>query len=1443
MVRNGHRSASQSRRHHATVESAGKHAPKRSAKVLACVMAFVLALSQVLVAPIAGGVAVAGDEPADVVLEQNVETPEQAVVAETPDAVVGEESDAAEFGNSEATEPEAQTATDEEALEQPAEEVTVDSETDTADEVAYPAQTISATADDEKTVVTVTADEGVLPEGATVQAKVVDDQAVLDAVANEVENDGGKPGLVKAYDVVILDANGNEVQPQGLLTVMFANANMETDSVSVYHVKDVSDESEPPMYEAEGVVAMKAEANEQVFETDHFSIYAVAEDNKIRLKVQFFGKDQNAEVASMLLKKSETAADIEKIVYDPGAGELAEGELFRGWTTDPNYNADTQPMDIEAVRNLAAQRAAALGEDNTELKLYAMIMKSATVTYVDENGIALGSTTKEQRYDDSTPMDYTVNMAYTPPTSEQDFEGWNVLSGESNIVGHTDGKVYENGTNIKVTGDVTFSVNAPTGRWLVFDENGKGATYNSPQFVKSGEVTEEPPLEMHRTGYEFKGWYTDAACTAGNEFTFGQTLTNNTTIYAKWTPVSNAQYTVIIWKQNVAGDGYDFEESIQLTGNANANVNAVVSHGTGNNAYVTVDGDAKSYTGFHLKEFDQNVTIAPEGNTVVNVYYDRTEYTFTFQVRQSGWVVATDNEGTQYRNRNWDRVYFNEDDGKWYRDRSWVGGYYSGHWVYSNEYTGTRYKYLDNDWTTIHTVTRPYGADIGDIWNFTGSNGVTYPQEDPVTSWQPTNSSTYTARITHMEVMPAESITFRHTTTSNTKRYFHYYVEALPGAQDTRTFNGKQYSLYVDLPNDFNIVYYNDDFWELRGFTRQAITKSGNQAVDLAPGGNISWDALNYYYGGQDNHLYFYYTRDKYRIHYMDGVYVDGDGRPQDEPGQGDFGTSDEILYGADISSYNQGGSNYFAPEYPEYTFAGWYIDDACTQPYTFEKMPQGGVTVYAKWTKNQYRVFLHPNAGTDPTLDWGSDNQQMNFRVSSGEKVSTPTGLRSEYELVGWYLDEACTQPYPASFVLNDSSVTTPYDKTTDMTDVMDKWGNGATTNADANRPWITKKLDLYAKWRAKIEGAKGIGVVYDANGGTNGPTDPLLYLDNSDAIAQAASTAPEGKQFKYWVVQTWDEAAGEYVDTETHVYPGDAFTVLKANAKVENVSSQDPEVWKAYTVQLRAEYVDKGSPETTAVLFDANGGTLSDGKTTDERVLEVNGDVEFPTPDPTREGYTFLGWSPEKVDPVTDPSEVSTILDTSKEYAADNLAGLAWNATEGKNILYAVWKKTPVKLVIQKELEGDMADLTKGFTFTVTRSGDGATATTDALHDAQGPAAAGETATVENLTLDSKEVPLYWGDSVVITETDTTGYTTTYTVQLDSTTASASAAYGNGAKVKLDADVTTVVFTNTKEPVVITGVKAAVKSPISYVLLIGSLIALQSVVLTRTRRRRWQE
>ena len=74
--------------------------------------------------------------------------------------------------------------------------------------------------------------------------------------------------------------------------------------------------------------------------------------------------------------------------------------------------------------------------------------------------------------------------------------GWNVAEGASNIIsakynGEDVSAPYLNGTTIRLNGDVTLSVNAPNGHWLVFDENGKGATYNAPEFIKDGEKTHE----------------------------------------------------------------------------------------------------------------------------------------------------------------------------------------------------------------------------------------------------------------------------------------------------------------------------------------------------------------------------------------------------------------------------------------------------------------------------------------------------------------------------------------------------------------------------------------------------------------------------------------------------------------------------------------------------------------------------------------------------------------------------------------------------------------------------------------------------------------------------------------------------------------------------------------------------------------------------------------
>ena len=100
-------------------------------------------------------------------------------------------------------------------------------------------------------------------------------------------------------------------------------------------------------------------------------------------------------------------------------------------------------------------------------------------------------------------------------------------------------------------------------------------------------------------------------------------------------------------------------------------------------------------------------------------------------------------------------------------------------------------------------------------------------------------------------------------------------------------------------------------------------------------------------------------------------------------------------------------------------------------------------------------------------------------------------------------------------------------------------------------------------------------------------------MYVDGSKAIAfQAPSDAPGGQQFKYWVVQTWNESDNAYEDTDTKVYPGEAFYVLKANAHMVVTERDDEGEIKTatYTVQLRAFYGPIESAEKTTIQYCPN-------------------------------------------------------------------------------------------------------------------------------------------------------------------------------------------------------------------------------------------------------------
>ncbi|MDO4415851.1 MAG: InlB B-repeat-containing protein [Erysipelotrichaceae bacterium] len=1119
--------------------------------------------------------------------------------------------------------------------------------------------------------VTVKADapEGAFPEGTEMIAETVTDEEVINLIKDAA---GNNAEVLAAVDITFVN-EGESVQPDEAVKVALASKGIVySENLKVVHVHEDEDANLTATVLDQELI--ETEDGGVAFDADSFSVYAVVSTgDDARLLVKFMnGTD---EISSVYVKKSDIDAQttggaslFDQIVYDPGAGTLGNDEVFRGWTTVQDYTvagltAGNKPMDIAAVRQDVKDTLNAGVADGQEKIYYAMIFTVYNVVYRDEVGVVIRNDSILTKGHE--PETYTIDEVYVPKTSDQEFQGWHIapvanatLADDTPIV---ESQVYPSPTTIKITGSITLSVEAPKGYWLIFKENGKNVSYTSPQFLKvinaqTGETqpTTEPTAPQ-RLGYEFGGWYTNEACT-GSAFSFGSGLTETTTLYAKWTAISTANYTVIIWKQNLAGDGYDFVETVIKSG-ATGTTPTAVNATTGAVQGATYNGE----TGFHFKETDQSSkTIAPEGNTVVDVYWDRNEHTLTFQATGYVYTPTTGNNGTQY----------GLVDGTYVElTRHGRNNYY---WTYGDtwysegtRYNGTRYT-RSEELQTIKTITALYGQSIGDNFPIVGTNGRTYDQGE---RWAPQNSSTYNQVLIYIDTMPDEDVTFRLDEASHTTKHIYYYVEALPGETgETVEYNGKTFVLHKEMPANYGFFTEKEDYLNFVGFTKYGYTPDN------------AWGS-----GGASD-VYCYYTRNVYPINFMDGGYFDGNNNPIDEDPRGQLKVVSNIPYVSDLTSYNKGGDDYYEPTAVSgYVFSGWYIDSGCNRPYSFTTMPEGGVTVYAKWVEVQYRVFLHPNVpSTETTFSMG--NQETSFRVDAGENINAITAIRDDYELVGWYTDEACTHQFNfEAYTLNDTN-TTEYDKS--RSTETDKFGNPTeSTNKDVDRPWVTRCLDLYAKWRSKLIGAEGITVVYEAgdgtfSGGETSYTDRLLYKDLAKAVATTATTPTDAtkKEFLHWVVQKYEN--GSFVDTNETVLPGDTFEVKKAYAQVtENEGSTPEEPSYTYTVKLRAEYKDIEEEVTTHIDWYANNGT-DDVKS--DTGIKMNEPIDIePASLFSYQNYGFAGWAryPEGETPEspTDDSHLWLVYnaDTGKFTCEGvEVKQVACDEKAPYHNLYAVWK-----------------------------------------------------------------------------------------------------------------------------------------------------------------------
>ena len=255
------------------------------------------------------------------------------------------------------------------------------------------------------------------------------------------------------------------------------------------------------------------------------------------------------------------------------------------------------------------------------------------------------------------------------------------------------------------------------------------------------------------------------------------------------------------------------------------------------------------------------------------------------------------------------------------------------------------------------------------------------------------------------------------------------------------------------------------------------------------------------------------------------------------------------------------------APVRDGYVFDGWYYDSTFTQAVDFSQPLQGGTDhfmLYAKWTEapsNVLEVTYSANGG-----QFADGNNVMQDKTDSNGIARQPlTPTRDGYVFAGWY------------------------------------YHSDGTDQVDFNQPIVggSKHVTLFAAW-TPVKQDKTIDILYVANGGTffDG-NETLQGVTDTDGVARLPlQPTREGYDFLGW---SYDRDGNDPVDFTQAIVAGSGHATVYAQWKQNNEK---------------------------AVLYVANGGAFADGNVAMEGVTDSNGVARQPLA-PTREGYTFTGWT----------------------------------------------------------------------------------------------------------------------------------------------------------------------------------------------------------------------
>ena len=267
-------------------------------------------------------------------------------------------------------------------------------------------------------------------------------------------------------------------------------------------------------------------------------------------------------------------------------------------------------------------------------------------------------------------------------------------------------------------------------------------------------------------------------------------------------------------------------------------------------------------------------------------------------------------------------------------------------------------------------------------------------------------------------------------------------------------------------------------------------------------------------------------------------------------------------------------GDYYNMPSNPKrtgYTFVGWFNTDSSTggTEYTSGKIKGTGTNeLWARWKANSYTVKFNGNGSTSGSMS------NQSFTYGTAQKLTTNTFKKTGYTFSGWATSSTGGVSYSdGQSVSNLTSI------------------SGGT-------------VTLYAVWTPNI-----YTISLNKQSGSNGTSTIYLkyntgwYSNNTGTTSISAITKPTRSGYIF---------QGYYTDTE-----GKGTQIINSNGNF--VSGK-----LTYTTANDTLYA-YWTPISYSINYELNGGAFGGNSPTNNTQYNTAINV----PNPSKEGYTFAGWS----------------------------------------------------------------------------------------------------------------------------------------------------------------------------------------------------------------------